>query len=135
MKMFIGGEWVDRDTKIDVLNPFDQSVIDTIPSATSKDIEDAISSAERGAVVMANMPAYERYKILHRAAEIMTERLDDLGRTITLEEGKVLAEGLGEARAQRADQLPRQPAAVALARVRHAQAARRRRRAAGRRGK
>ena len=97
MKMFIGGEWVDRDTKIDVLNPFDQSVIDTIPSATSKDIEDAISSAERGAVVMANMPAYERYKILHRAAEIMTERLDDLGRTITLEEGKVLAEGLGEA--------------------------------------
>ena len=47
MKMFIGGEWVDRDTKIDVLNPFDQSVIDTIPSATSKDVEDAISSAER----------------------------------------------------------------------------------------
>jgi glyceraldehyde-3-phosphate dehydrogenase (NADP+) len=97
MKMFIGGEWVDRDTKIDVLNPFDQSVIDTIPSATSKDVEDAISSAERGAVVMANMPAYERYKILHRAAELMTEHVDDLGRTITLEEGKVLAEGLGEA--------------------------------------
>ena len=97
MKMFIGGEWVDRDTKIDVLNPFDQSVVDTIPSATSKDVENAISSAERGAVVMATMPAYERYKILHRAAEIMTERIDDLGRTITLEEGKVLAEGLGEA--------------------------------------
>ena len=97
MKMFIGGEWVDRDNKINVLNPFDQSVVDTIPSATSIDVDAAISSAERGAVIMANMPAYERYKILHRAAELMTERNDDLGRTITLEEGKVLAEGLGEA--------------------------------------
>ena len=97
MKMFIGGEWVDRDDKIDVLNPFDQSVVDTIPSATSGDVQAAISSAERGAIIMANMPAYERYKILHRAAELMTERIDDLGRTITLEEGKVLAEGLGEA--------------------------------------
>jgi acyl-CoA reductase-like NAD-dependent aldehyde dehydrogenase len=97
MKMFIGGEWVDRDNKINVLNPFDQSVVDTIPSATSIDVDLAISSAERGAVIMANMPAYERYKILHRAAELMTERIDDLGRTITLEEGKILAEGLGEA--------------------------------------
>ena len=97
MKMFIGGEWVDRDNKINVLNPFDQSVVDTIPSATSSDVDVAISSAERGAVIMANMPAYERYKILHRAAELMTERIDDLGRTITLEEGKILAEGLGEA--------------------------------------
>tara|TARA_B100001250_G_scaffold381448_1_gene373762 strand:- start:1017 stop:2426 length:1410 start_codon:yes stop_codon:yes gene_type:complete len=97
MKMFIGGEWVDRDNKINVLNPFDQSVVDTIPSATSIDVDAAISSAERGAVIMANMPAYERYEILHRAAELMTERNDDLGRTITIEEGKVLAEGLGEA--------------------------------------
>ena len=97
MKMYIGGEWVDRDTKIEVLNPFDQSVVDTIPSANASDVEAAITSAERGAVVMANMPAYERYKILHRAAELMTDRIDDLGRTITLEEGKVLSEGLGEA--------------------------------------
>ncbi len=97
MKMFIGGEWVDRDKKINVLNPFDQSIVDTIPSATSSDVDVAISSAERGAVIMANMPAYERYKILHRAAELMTERIDDLGRTITIEEGKILAEGLGEA--------------------------------------
>ena len=97
MKMYIGGEWVDRETKIEVLNPFDQSVVDTIPSANASDVEAAITSAERGAVVMANMPAYERYKILHRAAELMTDRIDDLGRTITLEEGKVLSEGLGEA--------------------------------------
>ena len=31
MKMYINGEWVDRDEKMAVLNPFDQSVIDTVP--------------------------------------------------------------------------------------------------------
>ena len=31
MRMHIGGEWVDRPQKIDVLNPFDNSVVDTIP--------------------------------------------------------------------------------------------------------
>ncbi len=97
MKMFVGGEWVDRDDRIDVINPFDGSVIDTVPNGTPADVDAAISSAERGAKAMAALSAYERYKILHRASEIMTERVADLGRTITLEEGKVIAEGMGEA--------------------------------------
>ena len=101
MKMFIAGEWVDRDERIDVLNPFDGSIIDTVPNGTPADVDAAIASAERGAKVMAAMSAYDRYKILHRAGEIMTERAADLGKTITLEEGKVIAEGMGEtARAQ-----------------------------------
>ncbi len=97
MKMYIGGQWVDRDDRIDVINPFDGSTIDTVPNGTPADVDAAIASAERGAQVMAALSAYERYKILHRASEIMTERNADLGRTITLEEGKVIAEGLGEA--------------------------------------
>ena len=97
MKMFIAGEWVDRDERIDVLNPFDGSIIDTVPNGTPADVDAAIASAERGAEVMAAMSAYDRYKILHRAGEIMTERAADLEKTITLEEGKVIAEGMGEA--------------------------------------
>ncbi len=97
MRMYIGGQWVDRDDRIDVINPFDGSTIDTVPNGTPADVDAAIASAERGAKVMAALSAYERYKILHRASEIMTERVADLGRTITLEEGKVIAEGMGEA--------------------------------------
>ncbi|MBT4100269.1 MAG: aldehyde dehydrogenase family protein [Gemmatimonadetes bacterium] len=97
MKMFIGGEWTDRDDKLDVLNPFDGSVVDTVPKATPEDVARAVATAEQGAAIMRDMPAYERYQILHRASRIMEERLDDLGRTITLEEGKILPEGLGEA--------------------------------------
>lgn len=97
MKMYVGGKWIDKSETIDVLNPFDGSVIDTVPRGDASDVDTAIASAERGAEAMAALSGYERYTILHRAAEIMEERLEDLGRTITLEEGKVIAEGRGEA--------------------------------------
>ena len=97
MKMYINGEWVDRADTIPVLNPFDQSLIDTVPRATVADVDLAIASAVRGAKVMAKLPSYERYAILNRAAQLMTDRMEDLGQTITREEGKVIAEGRGEA--------------------------------------
>lgn len=96
MKMYIAGEWVDKDRKIDVVNPYDGSVIDTVPSADPEDVDAAIASAQRGAREMARLTAYERYKLLMRAVEIMEERKEDLARTITLEEGKVIAESRAE---------------------------------------
>ena len=97
MKMHIGGEWVDRDEKIDVVNPYDNSVIDTVPRAGLEDVETAVASAARGAKVMAQMPGYRRFEILRKAADLLEERSDEIGRTITMEEGKVISEGLTEA--------------------------------------
>ncbi|MBO55554.1 MAG: aldehyde dehydrogenase [Dehalococcoidia bacterium] len=96
MKMYIAGQWVDRDNTMFVLNPFDQSIIDTVPKGSSGDVELAINSAARGAAVMGKMPAYERYTILRRVADLMSERSEDLAKTITNEEGKVIAEGRAE---------------------------------------
>ncbi|HZA23241.1 MAG TPA: aldehyde dehydrogenase family protein, partial [Dehalococcoidia bacterium] len=96
MKMYIGGNWVDRAETMPVLNPFDQSVIDTVPRGTAADVDEAIGSAVRGATVMGKMSAYERYSILRRTADLMAQRAEDLARTITNEEGKVLSEGRAE---------------------------------------
>jgi acyl-CoA reductase-like NAD-dependent aldehyde dehydrogenase len=46
---------------------------------------------------MAKLSGYDRFKILKKAAELMIERQEDLGRTISLEEGKAIAEGRLEA--------------------------------------
>ncbi len=97
MKMHVGGQWIGKEDEIEVLNPFDGSVVDTVPRAGAGDVTEAIETAVRGAEIMRRMPAFERYELLHKAADLMTERLDDLGRTITLEEGKILPEGMGEA--------------------------------------
>ncbi|MDE0446867.1 MAG: aldehyde dehydrogenase family protein [Spirochaetaceae bacterium] len=97
MKMLLGGNWVDRAEKIDVLNPFDGSVVDTVPQSSLADIEEALATAERGARVMADLTGYQRYELLMKVADLMRERADDLARTITLEEGKILAEAQIEA--------------------------------------
>ncbi len=96
MKMYLNGNWVDRDEKMPVRNPFDQSELDTVPRGTAEDVNTAVTSAVRGAAVMAKVPAYERYMILRRTADLMAERAEDLAQTITKEEGKVIAEGRGE---------------------------------------
>ena len=97
MKNFIAGEWIDKAQKIDVTNPFDNSVIDAVPKADGGDLEKALAFAERGAKVMAKLSSYERWKILRKAADMMAARNDELGRIISQEEGKIIAEGRGEA--------------------------------------
>jgi acyl-CoA reductase-like NAD-dependent aldehyde dehydrogenase len=97
MKIFLAGNWVDKPKKIEVKNPFDNSVIDTVPRADAADLEKALAFAERGAKVMAKLSSYERWKILRRAADFMAARNDELGQLISKEEGKIIAEGRGEA--------------------------------------
>ena len=48
MKMYLNGNWVDRDEKMPVRNPFDQSELDTVPRGTAEDVNTAVTSAVRG---------------------------------------------------------------------------------------
>ncbi|MCO6459615.1 MAG: aldehyde dehydrogenase family protein [Pirellulaceae bacterium] len=98
MKMFVHGQWVDGQQRIDVVHPFDGSVVDTVPAATPADAERALSGAAAGAALMRDLPAYTRSQILRQAAQRMAAREEELARTITLEEGKTLAEARTEAR-------------------------------------
>ncbi|QDU37089.1 Succinate-semialdehyde dehydrogenase [NADP(+)] GabD [Maioricimonas rarisocia] len=97
MKMFVAGEWKETSETIDVVNPYDDSVIDTIPKAGAGDVDAALATLVEGARVMRQMPAFERARILERAADLVQERVEDLARTISMEEGKVLAEARVEA--------------------------------------
>jgi acyl-CoA reductase-like NAD-dependent aldehyde dehydrogenase len=97
MKMYVAGEWVDKPKVVEVRNSYDNSVIDTVPRAERGDVERALQSAERGARATATLTAHERAAILRKAADLIAARQEDFGRTISLEEGKVLAEGRLEA--------------------------------------
>jgi glyceraldehyde-3-phosphate dehydrogenase (NADP+) len=97
MKMFLAGEWVDRPEKLEIRFPFDNSLVDTTPQAGMADVERALDSALRGAEIMRAMPAYDRFVMLSRAADMILERREELGRLISREEGKIVAEGVTEA--------------------------------------
>ena len=93
MKMCVGGKWVETDKKIEVLNPYDNSVVDTVPHARAGDVEAALAAAVRGAKIMAKLTGWERYQILKKTAEKLEARAEEFARTITREEGKAISEG------------------------------------------
>jgi len=97
MRMYVAGEWIEKSHTIPVENPYDKSVIDTVPRADRGDVERALESAVRGARAMAKLSGYDRFKILRKAAELMVARQEQLGRTISMEEGKIITEGRLEA--------------------------------------
>jgi len=92
MKMYVGGEWIDKRQTIPVTNPYDGSVVDTVPKGDKDDVERALATAVRGAQAMRRLSGYQRSQILRKAADLLIQRTEDFARTITLEEGKILAE-------------------------------------------
>ena len=92
MKFFVGGKWQDRDDRMNVINPSNGEVIDTVPCASPNDIELALATAKRASRVMAEMSGYDRFRILRRAADMMIQRQQPLAETLSREEGKTIAE-------------------------------------------
>jgi alpha-ketoglutaric semialdehyde dehydrogenase len=96
---YIGGRWIHPKSSRIVrnLNPADPSdVIAEFPSATAADVIRAVESAREAARGWRATPAPQRGRVLWRAADIARRRADEIARTMTLEEGKVLREARGE---------------------------------------
>ena len=74
MQMLIAGDWTDGSAAIPVINPFDNSEIDTVPKATTDEIERALAYAVEGAKKVKASTGYDRYNILMRAAELMVRQ-------------------------------------------------------------
>ncbi len=97
MKMLIAGEWVNTKDTITVENPYDQSVVDTVPRGTTEDMKRAIESAVMGAEIARMMPVHQRMEILYRAAQIVKENLEEFAKTIAKEGSKTIQEARKEA--------------------------------------
>lgn len=98
MKMIIGGNRVDsRDgATIDVFNPMTLEVIDTVPSATKEDVNEAIICAQKGFEEWSAVPLYKRGAVLKRFAALMAEHQEELAKLLTQEVGKPINSARGE---------------------------------------
>ncbi|MCX6830242.1 MAG: aldehyde dehydrogenase family protein [candidate division Zixibacteria bacterium] len=97
MKMLLNGEWVDRNQKIEVTDPYDNSTIDTVPSGDEKDVELALAAAVRGFEITKRMTVYERAQILYKTAQIIKDRLSEFATIIAREGSKTITEARKEA--------------------------------------
>ncbi|WP_104134072.1 MULTISPECIES: NAD-dependent succinate-semialdehyde dehydrogenase [unclassified Cryobacterium] len=97
-KLFIDGSWQDAISgeTFAVINPADGSELVRIADANAEDMLKAIDSAQKAQAGWAATPALERSRILRKAAEIARADIDRLAHVLTMEQGKPLAQALGE---------------------------------------
>ncbi|MFP3344929.1 aldehyde dehydrogenase family protein, partial [Halomonas sp. SIMBA_159] len=79
-----------------VTNPADGEVLCHIPTQNEAEIVSAIERANTAQKAWAKTSAKERAVILRRWFDLIMQNQDDLGRLMTLEQGKPLAEAKGE---------------------------------------
>ena len=99
VRMYIAGEWCQGGTgrTAPIVNPATEKVIGEVPLATAADLDRALDAATEGFRTWRATPIARRSAILHAAADLITERAQDIGRIMAQEQGKPLREGTTEA--------------------------------------
>jgi acyl-CoA reductase-like NAD-dependent aldehyde dehydrogenase len=91
-KMYIAGTWTDGrgDGSIEIRSPATGESLGEVPVATADDVDRAATAARQGLEAMDRMTVFDRARLLHRAADLMDERKEELGRLLAQEQGKPL---------------------------------------------
>lgn len=92
--LLIDGAWQPSASgrTIPVRNPATGQPIGTVAWADKSDLDKALAAAARGFETWRKMSAYERAKLMRRAAEILRGRAEEIAVLMTLEQGKPLAQ-------------------------------------------
>ncbi len=98
LQLFIDGQWLDADGRAgeDVLNPATEKPLAHLPHASAADLDRALEAAKKGFSVWRAVSAYDRAKIMRKAADLMRERYDAISKTLVQEEGKAYPEARAE---------------------------------------
>ncbi|MGF7030942.1 aldehyde dehydrogenase (NAD+) [Paenibacillus mucilaginosus] len=96
---YIQGEWTAASTgrTVPSLNPANrQEVVGYVPDSASEDVDRAVAAAQAASRAWRRLSGAERGSVLHRAANVLERRADEIAETMTREMGKTLAEAKGE---------------------------------------
>src|SRR5262245_64358499 len=91
LQLYVGGTWKSAAGQ-PVLNPADEGVIGTMPTATRADLDDALAAAEEGLKVWSRTSPAKRAEIIMKAVALMRERVEEMAVAMTLEQGKPIAQ-------------------------------------------
>lgn len=97
-QLYIGGSWVDASGggRWDLVNPATEELIEAVPYGDAADARLAIDAAAGAFPAWSRRTAYDRAAILERAADLISQRLDQLAPRTAEESGKPLAQARGE---------------------------------------
>jgi succinate-semialdehyde dehydrogenase / glutarate-semialdehyde dehydrogenase len=94
LALYIDGQWLSGGGRKseDVINPASGKVLAPLPHASRADLDAALAAAEKGFALWKATSAYDRAKILRKAADLLRERADHVAKVQTQEQGKVYPE-------------------------------------------
>ncbi len=97
-EMLIGGEWRQGAAKedLEVINPATEEVVDTVPAGSPDDVEFAVATAKRAFPEWSRTDVEKRAAVVAKAAGLIEDNGRDLAAILTAEQGKPLAEAMGE---------------------------------------
>lgn len=97
-RFLIDGSWCDAlDGRTSpVLDPATGREIGRHAHASTADLDRAIAAAEKGFAIWSKTSAFDRYKLMRKAADLLRARAEEIAAVMTLEQGKPLAEAKGE---------------------------------------
>ena len=87
IELYIDGQWRSASGQ-PIINPADESVLGTVPTATRTDLDDALAAAEKGFKTWRSTAPAKRAQIILKAAALIRERVDVMAAAMTLEQGK-----------------------------------------------
>jgi len=97
-RMYIDGKWCEAENgrTLGVINPATEEVIAEIAYGSRADAKRAVDAAGKAMPAWMKLTAYDRAKILKKTADLMRDRADAIARTLTMEQGKPVAEAKAE---------------------------------------
>ncbi|HVK07703.1 MAG TPA: aldehyde dehydrogenase family protein, partial [Gemmataceae bacterium] len=97
-QLYIDGQWVDATggKRQNVTNPATEEAIAEVAFGTRADCQRAIAAAAAAMPGWAKQTSWDRAKVLKKTADLMRERADGIARTLTMEQGKPVAEAKAE---------------------------------------
>ena len=96
-KNLIGGDWVDGSQVSHNINPSNVSdVVGDYAQGAEQDVEQAVAAARQALPAWASASPQVRHDVLDAVGNAILARKDEIGRLLSREEGKTLAEGIGE---------------------------------------
>ena len=95
-KVYLGGKWIATGEEIPVTNPATGEPFARVSALSREHIRSALEAAQASFSAWRATTARERGALLHRVADEVNRRADEIARIITLENGKPLAQSRGE---------------------------------------
>src|SRR5213079_1947025 len=90
------GEWRGGGTRIDKISPIDGQRLASVRTASGDDYQKAIARAQEAFLKWRTTPGRVRGETVRRLGNALRELKHELGQLVTLETGKIIAEGEGE---------------------------------------